>query len=55
MNNKSHQRDRKYLSSWQIRKMQSIIEDRWQEVWQVAQARDLGQNSRAKNNYDIYL
>ena len=55
MNNKSYQRRREYIASWQIKKMQSIIEDRWQEVWQVAQARDLKQNNRAKNNYDVHL
>ncbi|MEL6441607.1 MAG: hypothetical protein AAFQ80_20430 [Cyanobacteria bacterium J06621_8] len=57
MKSKSDQNPSKYIPSWQIERMQSIIEDRWHEVWQIAQARDSAQKSsksfvcKSESNY----
>lgn len=43
MKNQSSPNRREYIASWQVRKMQSIIKDRWSEVWEFVQAREIEQ------------
>lgn len=60
MNNQSNSHRRKYIATWQVKKMQSIIQDRWSEVWQSVQARDLEQkgindfSKKSQGNYNLY-
>jgi hypothetical protein len=37
--NNSNKRDNQRLPSWQLKKMKSIIEEKWSEIWQVAISR----------------
>ena len=32
------------IPSWQSRKMRTLIVERWQEVWQIVEARDKSKN-----------
>ena len=50
MMNISKENYRYRLPLWQIEKMRNIIDDRWEEVWQVVVARD-----RSMRNWHQYL
>ena len=45
--NKNH---RNRTSLWQLEKMKTIIEDRWEEVWEIVTTRD-----RSLRSLDRYL
>ena len=40
MNRTKSDRDHSGIPSWQSQKMRSLIAERWQEVWEVVEARD---------------
>lgn len=36
------------VSQWQLNKMMTIISERWQEVWNIVEARDRDENCRSR-------
>ncbi|MGF1589325.1 MAG: hypothetical protein ACFCU7_08790 [Pleurocapsa sp.] len=42
--NKTKNNQNQRVSQWQLNKMMTIIAQRWQEVWDIVEARDKNKN-----------